>query len=309
MSTPPTKQATAASGIPSAAEQLSRQLASFAQQVEAFLEASTIQYRPEDPDSIVIQLWHDYRWGPLDNLGQQLQRRLLETWGPLMERIRLLLGGDPSATQQRLDDVNAFVTRWLDRPTGEFDFTIPKSIPEAKERFRAELAPCFELLDSLGQSAGATTVVPDTNVLIRSPDVAGYDRVLGVTAYTVVLIPPVLAELDALKVGRISPEVREKARKFSERIKEWRRRGELHRGVKVQGQVAVRTEGREPKVGASLSWLDPTVVDDRIIACVLEVQRRHPTDRVVLLTGDVNLLAKADMAGVPTADTPDPDSI
>jgi hypothetical protein len=63
MSTPPTKQATAAPGIPSAAEQLSRQLASFAQQVEAFLEASTIQYRPEDPDSIVIQLWHDYRWG------------------------------------------------------------------------------------------------------------------------------------------------------------------------------------------------------------------------------------------------------
>jgi hypothetical protein len=169
MSTPPTKQATAAPGIPSAAEQLSRQLASFAQQLEAFLEASTIQYRPEDPDSIVIQLWHDYRWGPLDNLGQQLQRRLLETWGPLMERIRLLLGGDPSATQQRLDDVNAFVTRWLDRPTGEFDFTIPKSIPEAKERFRAELAPCFELLDSLGQSAGATTVVPDTNVLILAP--------------------------------------------------------------------------------------------------------------------------------------------
>ena len=81
----------------------------------------------------------------------------------------------------------------------------------------------------------------------------------------------------------------------------------LHRGVKVQGQVAVRTEGREPNLGASLSWLDPTVADDRIIACVLELQHRHPTARVVLLTGDVNLLAKADLAGIPTADTPDPD--
>lgn len=42
---------------------------------------------------------------------------------------------------------------------------------------------------------------------------------------------------------------------------------------------------------------------------MLELQRRHPTDRVVLLTGDVNLLAKADTAGIPTADTrtlPDP---
>ena len=137
-----------------------------------------------------------------------------------MERVRLLLASDPSATQQQLNELDAFVIRWLDRPTGEFDFTIPTSIAEAKEQFRTELARCLELLDSLGQGAGTTVVVPDTNVLIRSPDVTRYDQVLGVSAYTVVLIPPVLAELDALKVGRISPEVREKARKFSERIKE-----------------------------------------------------------------------------------------
>jgi hypothetical protein len=224
-----------------------------------------------------------------------------------MERVRLLLTSGPSVTQQRLNELDAFVIRWLDRPTDEFDFTIPNSIPEAKERFRTELAPCFELLDSLGQSAGTTVVVPDTNVLIRSPDVARYDRVVGVSAYTVALIPPVLAELDALKVGHSSPQVREKARKFSGRIKEWRRRGELHRGVKVQGQMTVRTEGREPNLQGSLSWLDPTVADDRIIACVLELQRRQPTARIVLLTGDVNLLAKADLAGIPTADTPDPD--
>jgi hypothetical protein len=307
MPTPPAKHGATAPRIPSAAERLIQQLAAFADQVEAFLEASTIQYCPEDPDSVVIQLWHDYRWGPLDDSGRRLQRQLLETWRPLMERVRLLLAADPSATRQRLDELDAFMTRWLDRPDGEFDFTIPKSIPEAQDQFRVELARCFELLESLGQSTGATTIVPDTNVLIRSPDVARYEQVLGVSAYTVVLVPPVLAELDALKLGRISPEVREKARKVSERIKEWRRRGELHRGVKVQGQVVVRTEGREPKVDASLSWLDPTVVDDRIIACLLELQRRHPTDRVVLLTGDVNLLAKADMAGIPTADTPDPD--
>jgi hypothetical protein len=94
--------------------------------VEAFFDASTIQYCPEDPDSIVIQLWHDYRWSP----GRQRLHRGLD--------------------------------------------------------------------------------------------------------------PPVLAELDALKVGHSSPEVREKARKFSGRIKEWRRRGELHRGVKVQGWCGPR---------------------------------------------------------------------
>jgi hypothetical protein len=62
MSTPPAEQGSASPAIPSAAEQLIQQLAAFADQVEAFLGASTIQYRPEDHDSIVIQLWHDYRW-------------------------------------------------------------------------------------------------------------------------------------------------------------------------------------------------------------------------------------------------------
>jgi predicted ribonuclease YlaK len=149
--------------------------------------------------------------------------------------------------------------------------------------------------------------VPDTNVLVRSPDPGRYQQILGTDDYTVVLVAPVLAELDALKTGRASPGVRDKARGVSNQIKEWRRRGPLHVGVTVEGKVVVRAEGREPNLQASLSWLDPTVADDRIIACTLELQRRHPTGRGVLLTGDVNLLAKADMTGIPTADTLDPD--
>ena len=62
MSTPPTRQRLSAPTIPSAAEQLLQELALFSDQVEAFLDASTIQYCPEDPDSIVIHAWHDYRW-------------------------------------------------------------------------------------------------------------------------------------------------------------------------------------------------------------------------------------------------------
>src|SRR4029450_6698115 len=204
----------------------------------------------------------------------------------------------PPPTQERLDKLNQFVTDWLDRPD-KFDFTIPATIPEAKQHFHEEFRLCLELLGSLGQQADATIVVPDTNVLVRSPDIGRYHQVLGTASYTVVLVAPVLAELDALKTGRASPSVRDRARGFSNRIKEWRRRGQLHVGVKVEGQVVVRAEGREPSREATLSWLHPTVVDDRIIACTLELQRRRPTDLVVLLTGDVNLLAKADLAGLP----------
>jgi PIN domain len=293
--------------IPTAVQRLIEELSAFAGEVDQLLDASTIDFKQQDTQGgVVFAGWHDYQWGVLDDHGRRLRRVLLEAWPPLMERVRLLLAADPSLVQKRLDKLNQFVTGWLDRP-GTFDSTIPATIPEAKKRFHEGFTPCLDLLGSLGQQTGATIVVPDTNVLVRSPEIGRYRQVLGADDYTVVLVAPVLAELDVLKTGRASPSVRDKARGFSNRIKEWRRRGPLHLGVTVEGKVIVRAEGREPNLQASLSWLDPTVVDDRIIACTLELQRGHPADRVVLLTGDVNLLAKADMAGIPTADTPDPD--
>ena len=52
----------------------------------------------------------------------------------------------------------------------------------------------------------------------------------------------------------------------------------------------------------SLSWLDPTIDDDRIIASVLEVQAANPSDQVVLVTGDINLLNKAEAACIDHAE-------
>lgn len=262
--------------IPTAAQRLTQELTAFTEQVDELLDASTIDYRPLRSDSNIIFVRHDYGWGSLDDPGRQLQRSLLEAWPALLEQLRLLLATDPSATKERLDKLDQFITNWLDRPGN--DFTIPPTIPEAKQRFHKEFAVCFELLDSLGQYTGATIVVPDTNVLIRSPDVGRYQQVLGTRDYTVLLVAPVLAELDALKTSRASSTVRDKARGFSNRIKEWRRRGPLHLGVTVEGKILVRAEGREPNVQATLSWLDPRVVDDRIIACTLEGPA-PPSDR------------------------------
>jgi hypothetical protein len=292
--------------IPTAAQRLTEELAAFAQQADQFLDASTIRYRPQDDDGVFILGWHDYSWGPLDDQQRQLQRQLLEAWPPLLERLRLLLAADPSATHKRLDELtSSSPAGW----TGPTPSTGPSRQPSPRPNSASvpSSPAALSLLGSLGHDTGATIVVPDTNVLVRSPELARYAQVLGTTDYTVVLVAPVLAELDLLKTGRSNQAVRERARKVSERIKEWRRRGPLHRGVKVQHQVLVRAEAREPSFQATLSWLDATVTDDRIIAATLELQRRHPTDRLVLLTGDVNLLAKADVAGLPTADTPDPD--
>jgi predicted ribonuclease YlaK len=54
----------------------------------------------------------------------------------------------------------------------------------------------------------------------------------------------------------------------------------------------------------TLSWLDSSVPDDRIIASVLALQADRPGAAVVLVSSDINLLNKADAALVESAETP-----
>ena len=169
------------------------------------------------------------------------------------------------------------------------------------------MAPFVQLLHSVSKAPGDVIAVPDTNVLLRQPDVTKYADVLGTDKYTVLLTPGVLREMDEHKTNHKNEAVREKARAFGGRIKGWRNQGNLAKGVKVQGNTYVRVEGREPDFDETLEWLDPDVADDRIIASILEVQRSSPNAKIVLLTGDATMLAKADAASIPTADTPDPE--
>jgi hypothetical protein len=55
----------------------------------------------------------------------------------------------------------------------------------------------------------------------------------------------------------------------------------------VDRSISVQSLHVEPDVKGSLSWLDPSVPDDRIIAAVLAVAAEHPSARVVLVTGDI----------------------
>ena len=55
-------------------------------------------------------------------------------------------------------------------------------------------------------------------------------------------------------------------------------------------------------MGNTLSWLDPEIDDDRIIASILEIQAKYPGGNVALVTGDINLMNKADTARIYNAE-------
>jgi len=58
----------------------------------------------------------------------------------------------------------------------------------------------------------------------------------------------------------------------------------------------------------SLTWLDPDNRDDRFIAITIEVIRQHPRSAVTIVTRDINLQSKAEVASLPFSEPPEPAS-
>ena len=111
------------------------------------------------------------------------------------------------------------------------------------------------------------------------------------------MVPTVLSELDKLKVDHRNPDVRDKAEKIIRQIKEYRRRGPLNAGVVlVENRIRRRSSAVEVRASEVLPWLDPDSADDRILASCFETMRTHSRSRVTLVTGDINLQNKAEMA-------------
>jgi hypothetical protein len=240
---------------------LEAELSKIIELMDQLLDATTIDYVPRrtvvesQRHGVAIFGLADGAWGPSTDTQAQLQRRLLESWRPWLEQVTLLFSGDTAAQQKEITKAAASVESWIERNSDGF-WSIPRTIPEAKTVFREKCGPLVSALRSLGTATGQLVVVPDTNVLIRSPDVAKYGAVLGTDSYVVMLAPGVLRELDAFKVSHGNQAVREKARAFSNRIKGWRNQGNLTKGVRVQGEVWVQVDGREPDFTKTLSWAE-----------------------------------------------------
>jgi predicted ribonuclease YlaK len=64
----------------------------------------------------------------------------------------------------------------------------------------------------------------------------------------------------------------------------------------------VKAASKEPDFKNTLSWLDPNNNDDRIIASVLALQAEFPSAQMILISGDINLMNKADVAMIETAE-------
>lgn len=248
----------------------------------------------------IVYIGPQFDWEELTAAQTAKQLEIQRQYDQVVESLRLLLSGSSQDLTQRFSEVEKELREWVEF-TSYWQVTDNSILNQSKARQCAEeLAEFITILDESGTST--ILVVPDTNSLLAEADPTMYRSVSGAESFVFVLLPTVLGELDRLKVEHKNPDVREKAKKVITRIKGWRKQGALPNGVTVDKSIMVKSVHREPNMAQSLSWLDPMNNDDRILASVLAVQINHPSSKVLLVTGDINLQNKADAAFVLTAE-------
>jgi len=242
-------------------------------------------------------------WGELDVDARRIQTRVLEEYGRLHDTMTVVLRGLSPDALSELESANETIREILEQSK----LSWIDSVDEARTRANQALDTQAALLERLhDRGGGADVFVPDTNALLHYPDLERWEFE-GSLESELVLCPSVLVELDELKVNHRNADVRAKAEGLITRIKGYRARGQLTQGVPLRKPTSkIRALGTEPRMSESLPWLDAANRDDRFLASAIEIMRQHPRSAVTIVTRDINLQSKAELASIPFVEPPDP---
>ena len=242
----------------------------------------------------------DYCWGEATAEQRHTQLAIKRDYEKWFEILRSVFRTPTNDLNQKIQEADIEFRKWIELGQNQ---SIDSDREVTEKRLRDDAERFVKLLKIL--TAGQVSeiiLIPDTNAIVREPDPTQYKDIAGDDSFVFLLLPTVLAELDELKNNHRNPDFREKVNKVITRIKGWRNQGKLLDGITVNKTIAVRAVASEPDMRHALTWLKENNQDDQIIAAVLEVQSTHPAARVALVTGDVNLSNKADVAQIENAE-------
>ena len=285
--------------MPSTASRLRSDLNALIERLANLIRELPVEWRDRHGGDVII-IAPDYCWGEpsAEQLNDQLAiKREYEEW---IEVFRSVFWKATDDLNQRIKHADQGIRNWIELSSNwslcPDHVSNEKNLRDAADQF----SKILEIVEVGG--AVETILIPDTNAIIGKPDPTQYKAIAGDNKFVFLLIPTVLSELDLLKNSHRNADFREKVKGVIARIKGWRNQGSLLGGVTVSRTITVKAVASEPDMQHTLRWLDKDNHDDRIIASVLEVQSTYPTARVVLVTGDVNLLNKAEVARIEASD-------
>lgn len=136
--------------------------------------------------------------------------------------------------------------------------------------------------------------VLDTNVLLHDPA-----ALYGFADNAVVVPIYVIEEIDRFK--RDLNELGRSAREVSRSLDELRKLGEISKGVNTAGGGSVQVYFTDRMIPVEVVQSNHAI-DNRILACALDVQEKFPGEPVILVSKDINLRIRADVLGVEAVD-------
>jgi len=161
-------------------------------------------------------------WGPLSSYGLALQTQALKSCRRLFSHLDLLFSDSNADSQGAVERARETFFYWIERDKKGWDFGLPCAVEDLRIQLQSE---SDELICLLGGAKAigrvGTVFIPDTNTLIRHPDIVTYGRALRMehNDYEVVFTPVVLSELDKLKIHHKKEALRESAESVIRRIK------------------------------------------------------------------------------------------
>lgn len=289
---------TVASGL----DILNRQARDVQVAVEALLNSSAVRYEDINASGGMFFVgWNVWQWQPLPDEAQPLVGEARRAHDELCSFAEIVFqAGAPDRTET-VSQLSQWLLRRIEQPNG----TMPHGAPDSSiEKIIARVGPTLEefLVDAArlptAHGADERLLVADTSALLDRPDLQ--DWKLDGGAWTVVLVPQVLSELDERKRD---PRTADAAQKVIRQIDEFDRRGDTFTGVPLAGKLSLREVPRSPDMAATLTWLRADTPDDLIIGAAIELVTRDLRGRVAVLASDRNVCNKARLAGLTTIAT------
>lgn len=264
--------------------------------LDGLLKVSHVEfYDPSSHSGLLVVGWNKWQWGQLPDEAAPKVGRAREAFARLTDFISTLARTAPDRARE-LEGIDAFFERVIEQPNGSYPNGAPEStIEKVGALVEKELTEYGEVIRRLPAAHGTAQqlLVAGTSALLDRPDLGSWK--LDGKAWTIILLPQVLSELDERKRDA---RTRDAAQKVINQIEDFDRRGDTFIGVPLSGKLSIREVPFSPDMSKTLPWLRPDVPDDAIIAGALELVAQDLTARVALTASDRNIRNKARLAGL-----------
>jgi hypothetical protein len=278
-------------GLRDHAEQLRSEL-------RALMAHSRVTPRFEDAGGGLVKIVtaKPFKWEPLPLEARPRQNHLRESYRQFAALVDAILADQPGSVRKWLQSRHTTFLRTINQD----EATTRQTVEENESAALAALEGALRLLAERGSGDREEAIlVPDTNALYANPALEAW-RFDECARFAIALVPAVVTELDRHKDHHPNDGVRQKAGKLARQIGEYRRRGRLVDGVPLRkDRSRILAWAREPNFETSLPWLDRASADDRLLASALEIARASALAPTAIVTRDLNLQNKCELARIP----------